>query len=131
MEVALILLPIFAYLVVRRGLDYRAAVRADTVRLLEEALRNPAVDRATIESLAHQLTGRRSPRDGGLGSWSAMVLAVGWIALFVGTALVVAGGMVVGDQDLLIGGIVVGTTGFGLVTWPFALRELEARRQPQ
>ena len=40
-------------------------LRADNVRLPEEALKNPALDRATIESLTYQLTGHRSPRTAG------------------------------------------------------------------
>jgi hypothetical protein len=64
----------------------------------------------------------------------AVMLALGWIALFVGIALWVAGataGSGYGGKDMVIGGIVTAVVGFGFVTYPFALRELEGRRQPQ
>lgn len=130
MEVAYILVPIFAFVLVKRILDHRADARADNVRLLEEALKNPALDRATIEALTHQLTGRRPLRGGGTPAWLTFVLSVGWIALFVGVGIAVYGG-VDGDADATLGGVITALAGFGLVTWPFALRELEARRQPQ
>jgi hypothetical protein len=130
MELVFIFVPIFGYLIARLVLVQRAAARAANLRLLEEALRNPALDRATIETLAHQLTGRRPVRNGGPSPLSTLVLAIGWIALFVGVSLVVIGG-VFDDDGLAMGGIVTAISGFGLVTWPFALRELETRRQPQ
>ena len=114
MELLYILVPVFAYAALKVVLDHRANARAENLRLLEEALRNPALDRATIESLTHQLTGRRPLRSPGAGPAMTFVLSIGWVALFVG-----------------IGGIITAITGFGLVTWPFALRELEARRQAQ
>jgi hypothetical protein len=130
MELAYILLPIFAYAALKVWLDHRATSRAENLRLLEEALRNPALDRATIESLTHQLTGRRPLRSPGVSPMTTLVLAVGWVALFVGIGLVVISYMF-HEQDAGMGGVITAISGFGLVTWPFALRELEARRQAQ
>lgn len=130
MELAAILIPIFAFVLVKMVIDHRATARADNVRLLEEALKNPAIDRPTIESLTYQLTGHRAPRHAGTSRWLALVLAVGWIGLFVGLGLWLAGEMT-HVPELVVAGVLTAIVGFGLVTYPFALRELEARRQAQ
>lgn len=130
MELALILIPVFVFVLVKIAIDQRAAARADNVRLLEEALKSPHIDRATIESLTYQLTGHRAPRHAGHSRFLALVLAVGWIALFVGIGLWIASS-VVHNSNMELGGILTAIIGFGIVTYPFALRELEARRQPQ
>lgn len=131
MEFTLILVPLLAFLAVKTALDQRATARAQKMKLLEEALKNPAVDRATLEALTFQITGRRAaqqePRQ---PRFMAMVLAVGWLALFTGIGVWVLGG-VTGDDDAMAGGVLTAIIGFGVVTYPFALRELEARRQPQ
>lgn len=129
MEFAVILLIVFAFVLTKNVFEQRARIRERNLQLLETALQNPAIDRATLESLTQQLTGRRAPRDG-TTPWMAFVLSVGWIALFVGIGIAVVGG-VFNDDDATMGGVVASVAGFGLVTWPFALRELEARRQPQ
>ena len=130
MELAVILIPIFAFVLVKMFLEQRANARSDNLRLLEEALKNPALDRATIESLTYQLTGHRSPRAGGTSRVMAMLLAVGWLALFTGLGLWVLGEMSGGD-GVVAAGVLTAVVGFGLVTYPFALRELESRRQAQ
>jgi hypothetical protein len=130
MELVLILIPIFVFVLLKMVLDHRAAARADNVRLLEEALKSPSVDRATLESLTYQLTGHHAPRHAAPGRLPAVVLAIGWLAMFVGIGLWIAASLE-HDGDLLVGGIITAVIGFGFVTYPFALRELEARRQPQ
>ena len=69
MELSLILTPIFSFVLLKMMLEHRSKAREDNVRLLEEALKNPALDRATIESLAYQLTGARSPKASGSTTW--------------------------------------------------------------
>jgi hypothetical protein len=129
MELALILVPIFVFVLIKLLIDQRANARADNVRLLEEALKNPALDRATIESLTFQLTGARPVRGGGGPSrWMAFLLAIGWIALFTGIGIAAIGG-ITECEEAIAGGAITGIIGLGLVTYPFALRELEARRQ--
>jgi len=128
MELILILVPIFVFVLLKMVLDQRATARKDNVRLLEEALKNPALDRATIESLAFQLTGARSPRTAGPSRFLAFVLAIGWIALFTGVGIWVIG-EIIGRTEPSAAGVLVALIGFGLVTYPFALRELEARQK--
>lgn len=128
MELVYILVPIFLFVLLKMVLDQRAEARKDNVRLLEEALKNPALDRATIESLAFQLTGARTPRSGGQSRFLAFVLAIGWITLFVGVGIWVIGAMI-GRPEPSAAGAMVSLIGFGIVTYPFALRELEARHK--
>lgn len=130
MEFTLILVPLLAFLAVKTALDQRAKARAENVRLLEEALKNPAVDRATIEALTFRLTGHRPAAPPSQPRFLAILLAVGWLTLFTGIGVWVLGG-VTNEDDAIAGGVLTAIIGFGLVTYPFALRELEARRQPQ
>lgn len=129
MEFASILAVVFGFVLAKLVLEQRAAARRDNLRLLEEALKNPALDRASLENLSWQLTGKRPMRASQAGAkFLSMVLAVGWLALFVGIGVWIAGEMV-HENELRVGGILVAICGFGLVTYPFALRELEARKQ--
>ena len=127
MELAVILVPICIFLLLKNLLDKTASARSDNVRLLEEALKNPALDRATIESLTYQLTGSQPPRSNRPGRVMAVVLAIGWLALFTGIGIMAIGSLG-SDDDIVAAGALVAIIGFGLVTYPFALRELEARR---
>ena len=133
-QIALFVIPtlvvIFVFALIKTWLDQRAQARAERVRLLEEALKNPAIDRPTIESLTYQLTGARSPRAAGSGRMMAGILALGWLATFAGVGLWVMGEWT-HDNDVVAGGIITAIIGFGFVTYPFALRELEARRAQQ
>lgn len=128
MELLFILIPIFVFVLLKMVLDQRAQAQQDRVRLIEEALKSPNIDRQALESLTFQLTGQRPVRNLNTSRFLAIVLAAGWIALFTGLALWIAGGLS-HDRDTFTGGIVTALIGFGLVTYPFALRELEARRQ--
>jgi hypothetical protein len=128
MDLAVILIPIFVFVLLKIVLEHRAQARSDNVRLLEEALKSPQVDRQTLENLTWQLTGKRGIRERGPGRVLAFVLAIGWMALFIGIGLWITGSMMRND-DMFAGGIITAVIGFGLVTYPFALRELEARKQ--
>jgi len=123
-----VMVTVFTFSLVKMWMEQRAAARVERTRLLEQALKNPNVDRQTIEALAHQLTGVRSPRQGVRRSWfMATVLGLGWLALFTGVPLWVIG-INEHEQGLFYAGVITAVAGFCLVTYPFALRELEARR---
>ncbi len=131
MELLYIFVPIFVYAIAKTAIEHRTRAREQNVRLLEEALKSPHIDRPTLESLTYQLTGHRARPASG-SKFLAIVLAVGWLAVFTGIAMWIAGAtMGSGYRDLIVGGIVTGVVGFALVTYPFALRELESRLQPQ
>lgn len=128
MELVAILVPICLFILLKMMLEQRATARTQNVRLLEEALKNPAMDRGTIESLTYQLTGHRPPRSNHPSRFMAVVLAVGWLALFTGIGIMAIGSMLPGEDEVCAAGALVAIIGFGLVTYPFALRELEARK---
>jgi hypothetical protein len=124
-QIAILLVPIFVFVLIKHVLDQRAQVRMERVRLLEEALKNPAIDRQMLDSLTFQLTGARPQRGG--SRWLAVVLALGWLVLFAGVGVWVLG-QIIGEEQAVAAGILTAIVGFGFVTYPFALRELEARR---
>ncbi len=126
MELAFILVPIFAFVLVRGVLEQRAKERGDRLRMLEQALQNQNLDRATLAALAQQLTGAKPPAERGRRTL-AVLLAIGWLMLFSGLGVLVLG-MMTHSADASSAGIVTSLVGFGCVTYPFALRELESRR---
>ena len=137
--IALVLLVIFGSSIAQTAMRTAEKRRADTVRLLEEALRNPQVDRKVIDDLARQLTGNRVGSDGGqpvvnpgLGFVGHLFLAIGWFGLFVAVGLLIGSNYVVNygvgfEQDMLLAGWIVALVSFGCLTYPFAVREARAR----
>jgi hypothetical protein len=127
-----IVIPILGFVLLRAVLDRRARHRERQLQLLEEAIRNPQFDRQAVENFAYQLTGNPPPRPGPgkRNTGVKLLLACGWITLFTGLGVWVLGGMT-GTDGARAAGMLVSIIGFGLVTYPFALRELEARRSPQ
>lgn len=107
-------------------MEQQARERQHRIEALEKALANPSIDRATLQQLAQQLTGAKAPKAPS-NTGLAWLLAIGWLTLFSGAG-VWALGYMLGEDDALAGGVVVMLIGFGLVTYPFALREMESRR---
>lgn len=126
----IILFLVLGYALLRRWLDQCERAHADRVRLLEEALRNPHIDRQTVENLAYQMTGKRQP--GAVGPLLAVVIGIGWVGWFLGIALLVASATRIVPADVVnevwLGGWVVLSISFGVLTYPMALRELGVRR---
>lgn len=133
--IALVLLVIFGSSIVQTAMRTAEKRRTDTVRLLEEALRNPQVDRKVIDDLARQLTGKSVGSAGGqpvvnpgLGLVGHLFLAIGWFGLFVAAGLLIGSNYDVGvEQELLLAGWIVALVSFGCLTYPFAVREARAR----
>ncbi len=107
-------------------MEQRSKEREQRLQALEKALANPSIDRATLQQLAQQLTGAKAPKASS-STGLAWLLAIGWITLFTGAGVWSLGYML-GEDDALAGGVVVMLIGFGLVTYPFALRDMESRR---
>lgn len=127
MELFWILFLVFAFVMAKNAFEQRAKQRADSLRLLEEALKNPAVDRNLIETLTAQFTGQRPMRPGqALRSGFDMFAGLGWIAMMTGIGIAFAG-EASRDRDAFAGGLVTAAIGFGLVTYPFVMRELARR----
>lgn len=115
---------IFAFALVRGMLDHRAKERFERIRVLEAAIQNPAVDRATVHAIAQQIG--QTPISA--ARWMAFVLAIGWLGMFVGAACWIASNYNEAMHEYAAAGIVLCLVGFAFVTYPFALRELEVRR---
>ena len=131
MELGTILIAIFVFVLIKGHSEQRAKERARKMQLLEDAIKSGNVDRDLIQDLAATFSGKRPapatppverrPR----GTW---FLALGWIGIFVG--LGVAGLGSFDNRGQLVGsGLLISLISFGITTYPFALRELEARRR--
>ncbi|GAB4156212.1 MAG: hypothetical protein Fur0037_24530 [Planctomycetota bacterium] len=127
MELAIILLPLLAFALVKGHLDRRARLEERRIELLEDALKTGRLDRQDLEAVARALGAKAPPPIRPGNRLLAVLLALGWITLFTGGGIGALGGMS-GDEDTAAAGLLVGIIGFGLVTYPFALRELEARK---
>jgi hypothetical protein len=133
MDFPVVLALIFAFVLVKRVFEDRSRARADRTLLLEKALQQPHLDRDTLDGLAYQLTGRRArlrdePAPG--RRLRALMLALGWFTMFGGAATWIAG-VTTHSSDAIRVGIILLVSGFAVTTYPFALRELEARRGVQ
>ena len=129
MELVIILAVVFGFALIRTGIEHKTKEREQKLQALQQALQNPSLDRATITALTHQLAGTKPPKEPrGAGRAMAWLLALGWLTLFSGLGIWVLGEITV-CSDVSAAGLLVSLIGFGLVTYPFALRELESRRQ--
>jgi hypothetical protein len=133
MELPTILVAIFCFVILKNHMDQKAKERGRKLQILEEAIKGGNLDRDMVDDLAATLSGRRPARRPQAeprprGTW---FLALGWIGIFIGLGILALGGMTDGrDADELMGaGLVVALISFGVTTYPFALRELEARRR--
>jgi len=121
----------FGFIITAVVMGHRSKDRR--LMLIERALREGTLDEPTRRAVSEELTGRRI-RDPDAPTWRrslskqiALVsrnslFVLGWLTLFTGIGL-----MVTGDDELLRAGGIVSCIGFGVVTVPLALRELEAR----
>ena len=124
-----ILATIFVFILIKHFLDTRTEARAERMRLIEKAMESGQLGREMVEELAYGLAGRKDPR-GRANLLASTILAIGWIGIFIGAA-VCAGGAMMDTEEALVAGMVIALISFGVTTYPFALRELEARRQAQ
>ncbi len=134
MELAPILIAIFAFVLIKNYNEQQARERARKLDLLEEAIKGGNLDRDMIDALGATLSGRRPARrpEAGPRPRGTWLLALGWIGIFVGLGILALGGLTHNTRDgeeLMGAGLVVALISFGITTYPFALRELEARRR--
>jgi hypothetical protein len=128
-EIAFLVAIVLGYQLIRSLLDRGSKERLKRLEALEAALSNPSIDRATVQQLTSQLTGTKSPQERA-GAGLAWLLALGWMTLFSGAGVWVYG-FRSDEKSSTAAGMLVMLIGFGLVTYPFALREMEARRAPR
>ena len=117
---------VFLFTYAKSQSELKAKERERKMELLEQALANPSVDRATIQTLTQQLTGAK-PGGDARSTTLAWLLAVGWLTLFSGLGVWVLG-LATDEEQVSSVGLLVSVIGFGFITYPFALRELESRR---
>ncbi len=131
-----ILTVIFIFIFFMRWMEMMAKDRQTRMKLLEEAVKAGSLDADGRHELVAAVTGRRwrpakeqasQPAHYRATFVERLFLFVGWIAFLVGVALFVFGLSVSRGEDLVIGGIITGLAGFGLLTYPFVIRELESR----
>ncbi|MFN9703730.1 MAG: hypothetical protein ACK595_02780 [Planctomycetota bacterium] len=135
--IALVLFVIFGYSIAQAAMRSADRRRADTIRLLEEALRNPQVDRQTVDQLARHLTGKaaddaagKPAANQGIGFLGNLFLVLGWFGLFTAGGLGIGGNYVDDprwENELIMAAWIVALVSFGCLTYPFALREARAR----
>ncbi len=132
MEMGTILIAIFVFVLIKGHSEQRAKERARKLQLLEDAIKSGNVDRDLVQELAATFSGKRPqatrppaeqrPR----GTW---FLALGWVGIFVGLGIAGLGSFDTQNEELVGAGLLVSLISFGITTYPFALRELEARRR--
>lgn len=89
--------------------------RQERLRVLDETLKSGDLDPDTKRQIVQSLQGGFPIR--------TILFSIGWIAIFLGVGLIAAD-----DRDAFYAGIVIAPIGFGIVTLPLALREIEARK---
>ena len=141
MSIVWILTVIFVFAFFMRWMDVMAKDRQARMKLLEEAVKAGNLDEEVRHELVAAVTGRRSRRHKQAPAPAApqsphrasflerLFLFVGWMAFLVGMALLSVGVFTGGrdSEELFLAGIITGLGGFGLVTYPFVIRELESR----
>ena len=127
------LIPIFVFVLLKHGMDTKAKQDAEKLRVLEEALRSGGLDQQSKEDLMVSLTGRprtppprpvKSPQH--VGFFLRFLAFIGWLGFCTGMAFVIIVTNFSGFDFLCLPATLLPCIGFGLVTFPFVLRELQS-----
>ena len=133
MEAIPLLMLIFGFIFAMSIVSNRAKERRERLRILEEQLRAGNLDGISKQRIVDELSGRApsvAPAASGSGTSrpfggpARLVFAIGWLMIFLGLALLMAGG-----RDEEEAGTILAPLGFALVTLPIAMRELESDRR--
>lgn len=126
---------VLGFVLIKHWLDSRTKQASERLRVLEDALKRGNLDDVTREELVEALTGRRVKRSPAgvpmsVANNSSSVLMkivafVGWISFCLGMALVIVVNNTRGYPDLEVPATILSCVGFGLVTFPFVIRELQ------
>ena len=119
--VATIFAFILAVVVIPKIVSALAKSRERRLEALERALASPTLDADNRRVLIAELA-----RPTGLAALFAsgrrLIVAAGWVGVFVGIGMLASGSRL--EQQ----GILVALMSFGVLTLPFAMRELDARK---
>ena len=133
-----LLVVIFVFAFFMRWMDMIAKDRQSRMKLLEEAVKAGNLDEQSREDLVAAVSGRRPRRHKQPAApvppnkatfLERVFMFVGWMAFLVGGALLIYGFSAsgYGAEELILAGSIVALGGFGLLTYPFVIRELESR----
>lgn len=134
-----IFLVIFGFIIVKHAMDTKAKHDRERLRLIEEALRAGNLDDRSRAELMGTLTGRkpepryqapnmkRNPDDAGF--FLKLIAFVGWIGFCVGISFFILCMNNYRFEFLAVPATILSCAGFGLVTYPFVIRELNATRR--
>lgn len=120
---------VFGFIVLMSCITRAARIRRTRLELVARALERPDLDEATKRMLVETLRGSWWSRSSGspdrhsVRSPRHLLLIAGWLGIFVGIGMAS-----VGRGDDAEAGIVILLISIGVLTLPFALRELERQR---
>jgi hypothetical protein len=128
---------IFIFVLIKHTMDTKAKQDRERLRLIEEALRSGNLDDRSREELMGTLTGRRqsapkphapvmarNPND--VGFFMKFTAFIGWISFCIGISFFILCANSHNYEFLMVPATILGCAGFGLVTYPFVIRELNA-----
>lgn len=122
----LIVAIVFGAIFLRHWLDAESEHARDRMRLLEKAIDSGQLDRQQLDELTGVLSGRKPRPKRREGALERFAVGAGWIGIFIGIGAFLVGAVAY-DADARISGIVIAVISFGIVTFPFAIREYDAR----
>lgn len=118
--------------IVQSAVDNRAKAGQERIRVLEEALRAGDIDEQLKQDLVQSLSGRRVTANttppAKVGFLVKLIAFIGWVSLSVGIAFLIIVESVSGwsGSAMRIPAVLLPCVGFGLVTYPFVIRELQS-----
>lgn len=137
---ASIIAVILVFMLIKHGMDTKAKHDGERLRLVEESLRQGGLDDKSREELMGTLTGRRpqqpwsarpvrvrSPHD--VGFFLKFLAFIGWLGFCVGISFVIIVANFRDYEFLAVPATILSCSGFGLVTFPFVIRELNSPRR--
>lgn len=129
MEPVVSLAIIFSFIYGLVWMKNRDNERRERLKLLEQALRadriDPQLREQIIQSLAPEQVRRHAAQHppAPVRAGRSLLLTLGWLTFFTGLGLLLSG-----SRDGEEAGVIVICVGFGMITLPIAMRELESRR---
>ena len=127
------IVPIFVFILIKTAMDNRAKSAREKLRVLEEALRAGNLDDQAKQDLMETLTGRNvkaspapAPQPTQVGFLLKFIAFLGWTSLCLGVAFLILVNNFRGWEELEIAAVLLPCVGFGLVTYPFVIRELQS-----
>jgi len=129
-------LGVFVMVISIVAIGTRYKYRCERLRTVQMAIQAGQLDENTRQALREILAPNvlQRSRDGLLASsgrlLSRLLFVAGWLTMVIGGVLFLGMAVLGGSRDDMEGTGIATAVGFGLVTLPIAMRELDARRSP-